>query len=308
MRIAMMGAGGIGGYFGAKLALAGADVRFVARGSHLAALREHGLTVESDLGAIELASVRASDDPLAFGPVDLVVIGVKLWDTEDAARAVLPLVQAGAAAVSFQNGVRKDAILRDALGSQAVLGGVSYIAASIARPGVIRHVGAMQKLVFGEFGGAASTRSQALLDACLAAGIDAQISSDINRSTWEKFVFLAGLSGATTAMRSQIGPIRENPRARAFLLGLMREVVAVGRASGVALAEDFAENRLAFCDTLPAQMTSSMHGDLDRGNRLELPFLGGDVVAMGESLGVPTPLNRAVLDILSLHQDGRAAQ
>lgn len=307
MRIAMMGAGGIGGYFGAKLALAGADVRFVARGSHLAALREHGLTVESDQGMIELASVRASDDPLAFGPVDLVVIGVKLWDTEDAARAVLPLVQAGAAAVSFQNGVRKDTILRDALGSQAVIGGVSYIAAAIARPGIIRHVGAMQKLVFGEFGGAASSRTQGLLDACLAAGIDAQISPDIGRSTWEKFVFLAGLSGATTAMRSQIGPIRENPRARAFLLGLMREVVAVGRASGVALAEDFAQNRLAFCDTLPAQMTSSMHGDLDRGNRLELPFLGGDVVAMGESLGIPTPLNRAVLDILSLHQDGRAA-
>lgn len=307
MRIAMMGAGGIGGYFGAKLALAGADVRFVARGSHLAALREHGLIVESDKGAINLPSVRASDDPLAFGPVDLVVVGVKLWDTECAARAVLPLVQGGAAAVSFQNGVRKDAILRDTLGSQAVLGGVSYIAALIVRPGVIRHVGAMQKLVFGEFGGAASAWTQSLLDACLAAGIDAQISPDIGRATWEKFVFLAGLSGATTAMRSQIGPVRENPRTRAFLLGLMREVVAVGRASGVALAEDFAENRLAFCDTLPAQMTSSMHGDLDRGNRLELPFLGGDVVAMGEILGVPTPLNRAVLDILSLHQDGRAA-
>lgn len=305
MRVAMMGAGGIGGYFGAKLALAGADVRFVARGSHLAALREHGLTVESDQGAIKLPNVQASDDPLAFGPVDLVVIGVKLWDTEDSARAVLPLVQAGAAAVSFQNGVRKDAILRDALGSQAVLGGVSYIAASIARPGVIRHVGAMQKLVFGEFGGAASARTQGLLDACLAAGIDAQISPDIGRSTWEKFVFLAGLSGATTAMRSQIGPIRENPRTRAFLLGLMREVVAVGRASGIALPEDFAENRLAFCDTLPAQMTSSMHGDLDRGNRLELPYLSGNVVELGERFGIPTPLNRAVVDILALHQDGR---
>jgi 2-dehydropantoate 2-reductase len=307
MRVAMMGAGGIGGYFGAKLALAGVDVRLIARGAHLAALLEHGLTVESDQGEIHLPSVQASDDPLAFGPVDLVVVGVKLWDTDAAARAVLPLVQGGAAVVSFQNGVRKDDILRDVAGRDALIGGVSYIAASIARPGVIRHVGAMQKLVFGEFGGAASARTQGLLDACLAAGIDAQISPDIGRATWEKFVFLAGLSGATTAMRSQIGPIRENPRARAFLLGLMREVVAVGRASGIALAEDFAQNRLAFCDTLPAAMTSSMHGDLDRGNRLELPFLGGDVVAMGERLGVPTPLNRAVLDILSLHQDGRAA-
>lgn len=307
MRIVMMGAGGIGGYFGARLAAAGADVHFVARGAHLAALQQDGLFVESAGGAVTLPKVSASADPTAFGPVDLVVVGVKLWDTEAAAKAVLPLVEGGAAAVSFQNGVRKDEILREALGSDAVLGGVSYIAASIARPGVIRHVGAMQKLVFGEFGGAASARTAAFLAACEAAGIDAQISPDIGRATWEKFVFLAGLSAATSAMRSQIGPIREDARARAFLLGLMKEVVAVGRAGGVALPEDFAENRLAFCDTLPAQMTSSMNGDLERGGRLELPYLSGHVVEMGERLGVPTPLNAAVVSILSLHQNGRKA-
>lgn len=308
MRIAMMGAGGVGGYFGAKLALAGADVRFVARGAHLAAMRQTGLSIESDQGVFGLEKLVASDDPAAIGPVDLVVIGVKLWDTAQAAQAVLPLIRGGAAVVSFQNGVRKDDILREVLGAPALFGGVSYIAASIARPGVIRQVGAMQRLVFGEFSGAASARTEALLAACQAAGIDAQISPDINRTTWEKFAFLVGLSGATTAMRSSIGPIRENARARAFLLGLMTEAVAVGRAAGIALPDDFAQNRLAFCDTLPAAMTSSMHGDLGRGGRLELPFLSGDIVEIGERLGVPTPLNRAVCDILALYQDGGTGQ
>ncbi len=307
MRIAMVGAGGIGGYFGAKLAQAGADVHFIARGAHLAAMLEGGLTIESDQGDVVLPRVSATSDPGAIGSVDLVVIGVKLWDTEDAARTASTLAASGAAVVSFQNGVRKDQILRRVLGAGAVIGGVSYIAASIARPGVIRHVGAMQKLVFGEFSGAPSPRTDAFLAACQAAGIDAQVSPDIERATWEKFVFLAALSGATSAMRSSIGPIRENARTRAFLLGLMQEVVAVGKASGVALAEDFARNRLAFCDTLPAAMTSSMHGDLERGGRLELPYLGGDVVEMGERLGVPTPLNRAVLDVLALHENGRKA-
>jgi 2-dehydropantoate 2-reductase len=307
MRIAMMGAGGVGGYFGARLAKAGVDVRFIARGRHLAALRSEGLTIESDQGEIRLPEVVASDNAASLGPVDFVIVSVKLWDTEEAGRAILPLVEAGAAVVSFQNGVAKDEILTGIVGTPALIGGVTYIAASIARPGVIRHVGAMQKLVFGEMDGSISPRTQALLAACEGAGIDAVLSPDIRRATWEKFVFLAGLSGATTVMRANVGAIRANPAARRFLLGLMREVVAVGRAAGIDLAEDFAENRIAFCDTLPAQMTSSMHGDLDRGGRLELPFLGGSVVEIGERLGVPVPLNRAVVDILSLHQDGKPA-
>lgn len=304
MRIVVMGTGGIGGFFGAKLALAGADVRFVARGAHLAAMRSQGLSIESDAGPLHLPDPIASEDPAELGPADLVIVAVKLWDTKAAAQAILPLLRDGAAVVSFQNGVEKDEVLRQIVGAPALIGGVSYIAASIARPGVIRHVGAMQKLVFGEFGSATSARTEAFLAACRSAGIDAEISPDIARATWEKFVFLAGLSGATTVMRSTVGPIRENPRTRAFLLGLMSEVVAVGRAAGIALPEDFAQNRLAFCDTLPGAMTSSMRGDLERGGRLELPFLGGSVVEMGERLGVPTPLNRAVVDILALYQDG----
>jgi 2-dehydropantoate 2-reductase len=306
MRIAIMGSGGVGGYFGARLAAGGDEVTFLARGAHLAAMRERGLMVESPLGDIKLSRVRASDDPNAIGPVDLVMIAVKLWDTEQAARQIEPLARHGASVVSFQNGVQKDDVLRRVLGDAAVLGGVCYIGASIAGPGVIRHVGTMQRLVFGEYDGHRSPRAETLLEACRRAGIDAELSTDIKRAIWEKFVFLVAMSGATSSIRLPIGPIRQNPRTRALFLDLMREVVAVGRASGIALAEDFPEQRIAFLEGLPAEMTSSMHNDLERGNRLEVDWLSGAVVEIGKSVGVATPLNRAVRDILTLYADGKA--
>lgn len=307
MRIAVMGAGGVGGYFGARLAQGGSDVIFIARGSHLAAMRKDGLQVESGLGEIRLADVRVTDDPGTIGPVDLVMIGVKLWDTEAAARQIAPLARDGAAVVSFQNGVQKDEVLRRIVGEKAHMGGVGYIAASIARPGVISHVGTMQRLVFGEFDGRSSARAEAFLGACRRGGIDAELSPDIRRAIWEKYVFLVGMSGATATMRTTLGPIREHPRSRAFLGDVMREAIAVGRARGIELAEDFADNRLAFLDTLPATMTSSMHHDLDRGNRLEVGWLSGGVVDLGKAAGIATPLNRAIADILAPHADGRRA-
>ena len=304
MRIAIMGAGGIGGYFGARLALSGSDVTFIARGHHLAAMRDHGLRVESELGDMHVAPVQATDDPATISEADLVIVGVKLWDTEQAARQILPLTKRGAAVISFQNGVQKDDILRSVLGDAPLLGGVSYIAAVIKEPGVIKHTGKMQRLIFGEFDGSRSPRAEAFLNACQAAGIDAELSGDIRRVIWEKFVFLVALSGATSVMRLPVGPIRENPQSRSFFLDLMREVAAVGRAHGVNLPANFAEDRLAFGDTLPAEMTSSMHGDLDRGKPLEVPWLSGGVVALGQAVGVPTPCNRAVADILAPHAAG----
>jgi len=305
MRIAVMGTGGVGGYFGARLALGGCDVSFIARGRHLDAIRGHGLKVESPLGDMHLATPRATDDPADIGPVDLVLFVVKLWDTETAAKAVAPLIGPETAVVSLQNGVRKDDILRNVLGERAVMGGACYIAAQIAQPGVIRHSGTMQKLVFGEYDGKRSMRAEAFLDAYRQAGIEAEISPDIRRTIWEKFVFLVGLSGLTTTIRKPIGPIRSNPRTRALLHDAMREVVAVGRAQGVQLAADFADNRLAFSDGLPATMTSSMHNDLERGNRLEVDGLSGDVVELGGAAGVPTPVNRVIYDILVLHAAGQ---
>ena len=307
MRIAIMGAGGIGGYFGGRLAQSGADVAFIARGAHLAALQKDGLRISSKLGDLHLEKVVATHDPATLGRVDLVLFGVKLWDTESAARAIAPLVSGDSAVVSFQNGVQKDEELRGILGDAAVVGGVAYIAAAIARPGVIAHTGTMQRLVFGEYDGRPSARTEAFLEACRRAAIDAELSSDIRREIWEKFVFLVGLSGTTATIRVPIGPIRANWQTRTLLLDAMREVVAVGRAHGVSLSTDYAENRLAFCDGLPAEMTSSMHGDLDRGSRLEVPWLSGSVVELGKVAGVPTPVNRAINDILALHANGHGS-
>jgi 2-dehydropantoate 2-reductase len=303
-----MGSGGVGGFYGGRLARAGCDVTFVARGAHLAALRERGLTIENESqGDIHLPAVKVTEDPADAGPVDLVLISVKLWDIEAAARAVKPAVGPQTAVLSLQNGVMKDDVLRREFGERAVLGGVGYVATYISRPGVIHQTGTIQRMVFGEYDGRRSPRAEALLAAALESGIEAELSADVRRAIWEKYVFLVGLSGATTTMRTNIGPIRENPRTRAFLLDLMKEAVAVGRAHGVALPEDYATQRLAFADTVPFDMSSSMRHDLERGNPLEVAWLSGGVVKLGEQVGVPTPANRAVWDVLALHAQGRKA-
>ena len=185
------------------------------------------------------------------------------------------------------------------------MGGVGYVATTIDRPGVIRQTGPMQRLLFGELDGTMSDRGQRLLDACLKGGIAAQLSPDIRREIWQKYVFLVGLSGTTTTIRKPIGPIRENPQTRAFLRDVMREVVAVGRGHGIDLPSDYAEQRLVLADDVAHDMTSSMHHDLERGNRLEVRWLSGGVVELGEAIGVPTPLNRAIADILALHAAGK---
>jgi 2-dehydropantoate 2-reductase len=334
VKIAVMGSGGVGGYFGARLARGGADVTFVARGAHLAAMREHGLAVEGGPDEIRLPRVNVVEDPAAIGTVDLVIFAVKLWDTEVAIEQIRPIVGPETAVISFQNGVLKDPYLVKAFGPSRVMGGVCYVATSIARPGVIRRTGSLERMVFGEFDGRAGTagvspatseegghageeeragrprsvepspRARRFLDACLAGGIKAEIAQDIQREIWEKFVFLVALSGTTTTMRTTIGPIRSNSQTRGFLLDVMREVVAVGRAHGIDLPEDYAEQRLRLADDLAADMTSSMHHDLERGNRLEVRWLSGGVVELGRAVKVPTPLNRAIADILALRADG----
>ncbi|MEW2505395.1 MULTISPECIES: 2-dehydropantoate 2-reductase [unclassified Amycolatopsis] len=304
MRVVVMGTGGVGGYFGARLAHGGHDVSFIARGKHLEALRANGLRVESPLGDLHLPKIDVTDDPTRLAPADLVLFGVKLWDTETSAELIKPLLTDQTAVVSFQNGVVKDDILRRVLGPEHVIGGVCYIAATIAEPGVIRHTGTLQKLVFGEYDGTSSARVQKFHDACAESNIDVEISTEIEQTIWEKFVFLVGLSGTTSTARTTIGPVRANPRSRAFLHDVMAEVVEVARAQGVALPADYADDRLAFTDGVPEGMTSSMHHDLERGNRLEVTWLSGDVVERGKALGVPTPCNRAITDILAVHSEG----
>jgi 2-dehydropantoate 2-reductase len=305
MRIAVMATGAVGGYFGARLAQAGHEVAFVARGRQLEALRAHGLRVQSPLGDVHLPNIEVTDEPAGIGTVDLVLFTVKLWDTLEAADAVKPLLGENTAVVSFQNSVVKDDILRQALGAEHIIGGVCYIAATIAEPGLIRQSGTMQKLVFGEYDGSTSPRVRQFHDACADSGIDAEISDQIEQVIWEKFVFLVGTSGTTSLARSTIGPVRSHPRARAFLHGAMAEVVQVARAQGVPLPAGYADERLAFVDQLPVGMTSSMYHDLERGNRLEVDWLSGDVVERGTRLGVATPCNRAIYDILSIYSEGR---
>lgn len=302
MRVAMMGSGGIGGYFGGRLAAQGCDVTFIARGRHLEAIRTQGLRIDSrDMGNATIQPAKATDKPSEVGIVDYVIIGVKLWDTADAGHAILPMVGPETTVLSLQNGVECDDILAPIMGADRLIGGMAQIASSIDEPGIIKHIGTMQRVVMGEPAGGSSPRVVALHAALEAAGIMAEISPDIERTIWEKFVFLVGLSATTCLMRTTIGPIRQDPDRREMLLNIMRETVAVGRAKGVALPEDYAEDRLAFTDGLPADMTSSMHHDLERGNPLEAAWLSGAVARFGRDLGIPTPVNQAVFATLKPH-------
>ncbi|HEX7045326.1 MAG TPA: 2-dehydropantoate 2-reductase [Burkholderiales bacterium] len=305
MRILVFGAGGVGGYFGARLAASGVDVTFVARGEHLRAMRSQGLRVESGLGNLVLQPVQATDTVAGTGAFDYVLIGVKLWDTETAAQAVAPAVGLDTAVISFQNGVDAVDLLTRRYGRERVMGGIAHIAAYIEAPGVIRHNGTLQRLTFGELDGSRSARGERLYEACRRAGIETVLSDKIEHVIWEKFVFIVGLSAMTALTRLPIGPIREEPLTRQLLADIMREADAVARARGVDLGADSVERQLGFMDTLPAGMIASMLGDLRRGNRLELPWLSGAVVRLGDSLGVATPANRFVCAALALHANGR---
>jgi 2-dehydropantoate 2-reductase len=304
MRIAIMGSGGVGGYLGARLAASGQDVTFLARGAHLAARREYGLALRSALGDVLIRPAQASDDPAAVGPVDVVIFAVKLYDTDAAAAASRPLIGPGTGVLTFQNGVDSTETLARVLGPAHVIGGVAHIASVIAEPGVIRHTGTMARFVLGELNGDDSERIGALADALGTAGVDHEISPDIQRDIWDKMVFLATFAGVTALMRLPIGPIREDPDTRAMLRAGLHEAHAVARAEGIGLPDDFVERTLARCDGLPYEMKSSMLQDLERGRRLELPWLSGTIVRMGQELGVPTPTHALITTALKLHADG----
>ena len=299
-----MAAGAVGGYFGARLAAAGEDVHLIARGAQAEALKRNGLRLESPLGDLVLSQPSVHEEPAAIGPVDVVLFTVKLWDTETAGAACRPLIGPDTCVISLQNGVDSAARLRPLLGEAHVVGGVAYIAADIAEPGVIRHNSSFARLHFGERDGRASPRLKAFAALCARAGVEARLSPDVAKDQWEKFVFLVALSGTTALTRSPIAPILADRDCRALFLAVMEEVVAVGRAKGAALDEHFAEDRLRFAETLPAGMKASMLQDLERGNRLELEWLSGAVLELGRALGIATPANAAIYAGLKLHAMG----
>ncbi len=305
MRIAVMGSGGVGGYFGARLAASGNDVWFIARGAHLEAIRRDGLHVASALGGMHIQPARATERPEEVGPVDMVMFTVKLWDTETAAERLKPLLGPDTGVVSFQNGVDSAERLTRILGPGRAVGGVSHIAAAIEAPGIIRHTGTLARLSVGEWDGSESRRVAGFVAAAKAAGIDVVHAADIGRTIWEKFVFLAPFSGVTSLLRQPIGAVRGDDDGRWLYQCAVEEAVAVARAKGIALPEDQVQRVLAFSDGLPVEMKSSMLGDLERGGRLELPWLSGAVVRLGRELGIATPVHRTILAALKFVQPER---
>lgn len=307
MKFAMMGSGGVGGVFGAHLADAGYDVAFIARGAHLKGMKTRGLKVRGATpNDLHINPVKATSDPAEIGPVDYVFINVKLWDTEDAARAILPLIGAETAVISFQNGINKDDILRVHVGQQHIVGGASYVAATIAEPGVIQQKGTAQKLVFGEYNRTRSERLEKLSEACSKAHIKAVLADDIEAYLWEKFVVLIAMSAVTSSCRLPIGKVRSEQATRELLLDAMREAAAIGKAKGVRIPDDIVEKQMGYLDNLAPDVSSSMHYDIEHGNRLELPWLSGTVVQLGKQLNIPTPVNRALVGVLSPHVMGRS--
>jgi 2-dehydropantoate 2-reductase len=306
MRIAVMGAGGVGGFFGAKLALAGNDVTFIARGRHLAAIRANGLRVESGAGAMHVAKARAMDNVADGQPVDVVMFCVKLWDVESAAQQMAPLLADGGVVIPFQNGLDSPEILNRVVGPERVLGGVAYIAATIREPGVIAHTGTMARLRVGAFPGGPTERANEFAAACRDATIDVELSPDIRRALWEKFCFLAAFAGCTCAARQPIGVVRADPDLRATFEGAVQEAWTVARAQGVVLADDYVKGTLTAIDTLPAEMKASMLHDLEAGRRLEAPWLSGAVVRMAAQAGMDAPISRALYAAVKPYLNGNA--
>jgi 2-dehydropantoate 2-reductase len=306
MRIAIMGSGGVGGYFGGRLAAAGADVTFIARGEHLEALRTRGLRIESPAGDVHLSRVNAVEDPANAGAVDLIFFTLKLYDTEAGVRQIAPIVGPNTTVVSFQNGVESLDTMTRAFGRGHVAGGTTHVAAVIAKPGVIRHT-AMGRLIFGSVDGARLPVLDELLEATKSAGFEGAISDRIMVDIWEKFARLTVFSGMTAIARAPIGQVVNDPDLLAMLEAALHESIAVARGRQVPLPDRMYDEVIEAFRSLPPHAKSSMLEDLERGRPLELPWLSGAVVRIGEAVGVPTPTHRQIVALLRPHVAGHRA-
>lgn len=305
MRIMVMGAGALGGYFGARLQDAGHDVTYVARGAHLDAMQRDGLTVESPLGDLRFPRVRAVGSPADAGPADVVLFMVKNYDVATAAEALAPALGAEARVVTAQNGVWAQDHLADRLGVERVLPGAIYMPADIKSPGVIRHSAEFHRIVFGPLAGQ-DRKAAEIASAIRATGIDVTLADDIRRVLWEKFVMMSANAAITALTRLDIGPIRDTPRTRELLRQLIDETARIARASHGSVPETVADDAFAFLtETVPPTMHASMLDDLLRGRRLELDWLSGDVVRRGQALDLPTPAHDFAQAVLAPFADGQ---
>src|SRR5271166_1443151 len=304
MRIAVMAAGAVGGYFGGRIAAAGHDVAFIARGAHRDAIRRDGLKIESTLGDLHLKEVNVTDDPKQVGPVDVVLFAVKLWDTETAGAQTRPLVGPHTRVITLQNGVDSCERLAPILGDDATIGGATYVVTTIARPGVIRQPGAMAKVHCGRLDRRPDAVLAGYVEEIKAANIDITLTDHMLVDLWKKFVLLSGTSGITASTRQPLGVIRDDEDMRAFFYKLMHETMAVGRAAGVEFPASFVAELDRSVAGFPPTMKASMANDLDAGNRLALDWLAGKVVSLGRKHGIATPAQEAVYAILKPYRMG----
>ncbi len=307
MKILIMGSGGVGGYFGARLATAGNDVTFVARGAHLAAMQANGLEVRSTAGNVHVKPAHAVADPADAGAPDAVIFTVKMGDTDRAAASLKPVLKAGTPIFTFQNGVEATEMIGAAAGEGHVVPGVARISSHIASPGVIEHVSPFARLEYAEADNRPSERVQAFHTACRTAGIDAEIMPEIVRALWLKFAMLAPMSGVTALTQKPAGPLRSNPDTRALIEAAVQEVIAVGQAAGGGLKPADMAAMMKIVDNLPEKMISSMAHDRASGKPLELNWLSGAVVRIGARHGVPAPTHRFIVQALALEAAGRTA-
>jgi 2-dehydropantoate 2-reductase len=299
LSIAVFGTGAAGGYFGGRLAEAGEDVRFIARGAHLAAMRAHGLTVASVAGDFRLDPVRVADDPATVGPVDVVLLGVKAWQVSAAAEAMRPLVGERTFVVPLQNGIEAPEQLAAVLGPKRVLGGLCSILASLEGPGRIRHMGVTPTIAFGELDGPASARAEALREAfARTRGVTAEVPADIRAAMWNKFLFITALSGVGAVTRAPAGVIRSLPETRGLLRQALEEIYALAGRAGIALPADTVERTLAFIDGLPPDGTTSLQRDVLQARPSELEAQVGAVVRLGGRLGMEVPVHRMLYAVL----------
>jgi 2-dehydropantoate 2-reductase len=302
VRIAVFGTGGVGGYYGGRLAQAGAEVHLVARGAHLEALRKDGLRVTSPNGDMSL-QLPATDDPADIGPCDFVLFAVKSYDTIEAAAGLGPLLQDGTAVVSLQNGIENEGLLAKAIGADHVMGGVSYILAGISEPGVIEHIG-VDRIIVGELDGARSRRARLLVDLLVAVGVTAELSDHITYAIWEKYGLICAHAGMTAATRSPLGVVLSTPVTRAMLHQLLVELVAIAHAEGVPLPADYADARLSYLEGVDPSASSSLALDLSRGNRIELEALHGAALRLADRHGVDVPVLRSIYALLKPFEFG----
>jgi 2-dehydropantoate 2-reductase len=300
MKIAVMGAGGIGGYFGARLAQGGHDVHFVARGAHLAAIRAAGLRVRSVRGDFELPPERVdvTDDPSVIGPCEVVLFAVKSYDTVAAAGQLDPLLAAGTAVISLQNGIDNEAKLAARIGDDHVVGGAAFIFAGIAAPGVIRDSGGPARIVFGELDGEPTARLETFLVACTESGIEAAIAPDIRAALWSKWAFICAQAGVTAASQLPLGEIRTSPAAWGLFEQVVTEAWRIGRAEGVPLPDDMVEQHMRFAAGLEPEARSSLYDDLAAGRRMELDALLGELARRADLNRVPAPAASALYAVL----------